>query len=231
MAKWKKRTLTVLGILILLIVAGYIYLFMGTTTKDANSKVTRGTAGTKSLVVYFSRCGELAGDVDAVSSATTNSNIDMDGSDTEAAAKMIQRLTGADLYQLHTKRYYRKAFFGTAATAWIEENFNLRPALAALPNNLGDYDTIYIGYAEGYSGGGETMSQVMGIKPELFTAYLQGSSQWDGEYDAVVESRTPVYLVVGESDEYYGSGPSEEAYQNIHDLYKKEGLSERQFLL
>ena len=70
----------------------------------------------------------------------------MDGSDTEAAAKMIQRLTGADLYQLHTKRYYRKAFFGTAATAWIEENFNLRPALAALPNNLGDYDTIYIGY-------------------------------------------------------------------------------------
>ena len=83
-------------------------------------------------------------------------------------------------------------------------------------------------YAEGYSGGGETMSQVMGIKPELFTAYLQGSSQWDGEYDAVVESRTPVYLVVGESDEYYGSGPSEEAYQNIHDLYKKEGLSEKQ---
>lgn len=81
-------------------------------------------------------------------------------------------------------------------------------------------------YAEGYSGGGETMSQVMGMKPELFTAYLQGSSQWDGSYDAVVESRTPVYLVVGEKDEYYGSGPSEEAYQNIHDLYKAKGLTE-----
>lgn len=27
-------------------------------------------------------------------------------------------------------------------------------------------------YAEGYSGGGETMSQVMGMRPELFTAYL-----------------------------------------------------------
>lgn len=35
-------------------------------------------------------------------------------------------------------------------------------------------------YAEGYSGGGETMSRVMGMKPELFTAYLQGSSKWDG---------------------------------------------------
>ena len=81
-------------------------------------------------------------------------------------------------------------------------------------------------YAEGYSGGGETMSQVKGMRPELFTAYLQGSSQWDGSYDAVVKSRTPVYLVVGENDEYYGSEPSEEAYQKIHDLYKDEGLSE-----
>ena len=70
-------------------------------------------------------------------------------------------------------------------------------------------------YAEGYSGGGETMSQVMGMRPELFTAYLQCSSQWDGAYEPVVESRTPVYLAVGESDEYYGSGPSEEAYENL----------------
>ena len=37
-------------------------------------------------------------------------------------------------------------------------------------------------YAEGYSGGGETMSRVMGLRPDLFTAYLQCSSQWDGAY-------------------------------------------------
>ena len=65
-------------------------------------------------------------------------------------------------------------------------------------------------------------------EPELFTAYLQGSSKWDGGYDAVVKSRTPVYLVVGENDEYYGSGPSEEAYEKIHDLYEKEGLSKKE---
>ena len=81
-------------------------------------------------------------------------------------------------------------------------------------------------YAEGYSGGGETMSLVMGMKPELYTAYLQGSSQWDGDYEAVVKSRTPVYLVVGESDEYYGSEPSREAYRKLHSLYEKEGLSD-----
>lgn len=72
------------------------------------------------------------------------------------------------------------------------------------------------------------MSQVMGKRPDLFTAYLQVSSQWDGAYEPVVESRTPVYLAVGESDEYYGSDPSEEAYETLHDLYQKEGLSEEE---
>ena len=83
-------------------------------------------------------------------------------------------------------------------------------------------------YGEGYSGGGETMSQVMGMRPDLFTAYLQCSSQWDGAYEPVVENRTPVYLLVGESDEYYGSGPSEEAYETLHNLYLQEGLSEEE---
>ena len=83
-------------------------------------------------------------------------------------------------------------------------------------------------FAEGYSGGGETMSLVMGKRPELFTAYLQCSSQWDGVYDPVVESRTPVYFVIGEEDEYYGSGPTREAYEALHDRYLEEGLSEEE---
>lgn len=81
-------------------------------------------------------------------------------------------------------------------------------------------------YAEGYSGGGETMSRVMGMKPELYTAYLQCSSQWDGDYDKVVENRIPVYLVIGEKDEYYGSEPSRRAYDAIHKLYEEQGLSD-----
>lgn len=83
-------------------------------------------------------------------------------------------------------------------------------------------------YAEGYSGGGETMSLVMGMRPELFTAYLQGSSQWDGAYEPVVESRTPVYLAIGEGDEYYGSEPTKEAYEAMYSLYKEEGLSDEE---
>lgn len=81
-------------------------------------------------------------------------------------------------------------------------------------------------YAEGYSGGGETMSQVMGMRPDLFTAYLQCSSQWDGDFEPVVEARVPVYFVVGQRDEYYGAEPSREAYNSLYALYEQAGLSQ-----
>lgn len=83
-------------------------------------------------------------------------------------------------------------------------------------------------YGSGYSGGGETMSQVMRMRPDLFTAYLHCSSRWDGAYDLVVKNRTPVYLVIGEDDEYYGSDPTREAYDRFHELYEKEGLGQKE---
>ena len=86
-------------------------------------------------------------------------------------------------------------------------------------------------YAEGYSGGGETMSLALGMRPDLFTAYLQCSSQWDGAYGPVVEARVPVYFVIGESDEYYGSEPSREAYDQLHELYTEAGLSDEEIEL
>ena len=108
---------------------------------------------------------------------------------------------------------------------WGETSADQTIALAEyfLSNYNIDPDSVY---AEGYSGGGETMSLVMGKRPELFAAYLQCSSKWDGDYEATVKSRTPVYFVIGESDEYYGSEPSREAYENLYERYEQEGLSE-----
>ena len=83
-------------------------------------------------------------------------------------------------------------------------------------------------YIEGYSGGGETLSLVLGKKPELFAAVLMCSSQWDSAYEPVVQAKTPVYFVIGESDEYYGSKPFKEAYQNLQRLYRQQGLSEEE---
>ena len=119
---------------------------MGSKVTDASDNVTAGADGTKSLIVYFSRMGEIPGEPDAVSSATVSSNSEISGSDTEAAAQMIRQITGADMYQIKTNRYYRKSFMGTAARAGIENTLNMRPALAAKPENLDQYDTIYVGY-------------------------------------------------------------------------------------
>ena len=85
-----------------------------------------------------------------------------------------------------------------------------------------DTDKVYI---SGYSGGGETLSLVLDEKPELFTAALMCSSQWDGGYERLIQSRTPVYFVIGESDEYYGAKPFTEAYQALHKAYEQQGLS------
>lgn len=81
-------------------------------------------------------------------------------------------------------------------------------------------------YGNGFSGGGETMSQVVGKRPDLFTAYLQVSSQWDGEYEPVVEQRLPVYFAIGRNDEYYGSEPTQRAYDTLYGLYEEQGLSD-----
>ncbi len=83
-------------------------------------------------------------------------------------------------------------------------------------------------YANGYSGGGETMSLVLEKRPELFSAYLHVSSRWDGDYEPVAEQRLPVYLVVGRKDEYYGSAPTQQAYDELYRLYRQQGLSEEE---
>ena len=96
-------------------------------------------------------------------------------------------------------------------TRYLLEQYNIDPALV---------------YANGYSGGGETMSLVLEKAPELFTAYLHCSSRWDGDFAPVAENQVPVYLAVGAEDEYYGSQPTRDAYDALHELYRAQHLSE-----
>lgn len=81
-------------------------------------------------------------------------------------------------------------------------------------------------YLHGYSGGGETGSLIMGIRPELYTAYLETSSQWDGDLEALAKAKTPVYLATGENDSYYGSQPLKNAYNKLCGIYESQGLTE-----
>lgn len=66
----------------------------------------------------------------------------------------------------------------------------------------------------------------MGKKPELYTAYLETSSQWDGDINVLVNAKTPVYFAIGEDDSYYGAAPLKRAYEDIHKAYAEAGLSD-----
>ena len=81
-------------------------------------------------------------------------------------------------------------------------------------------------FINGYSGGGETLSFVLTMKPELFTRALHVASMWDGELEPLVNAKTPVYFVIGESDEYYGSSIISSTYRQLVCRYQEKGLSE-----
>lgn len=79
-------------------------------------------------------------------------------------------------------------------------------------------------YAAGYSAGGETMSQAVSMRPDLYAAYLHGASQWDGTYAPIAENQVAVYIYMAEGDEYYGSGKARDAYDNLLAAYRETGL-------
>ncbi len=83
-------------------------------------------------------------------------------------------------------------------------------------------------YAAGYSAGGETMSQAVAMRPDLYAAYLHGASQWDGTYEPVTENGVAVYIFMAENDEYYGSEKAQDAYDSLRDAYESAGWSAEQ---
>lgn len=98
-------------------------------------------------------------------------------------------------------------------TRYFLEHYNIDP------------DRVYL---NGYSGGGETGSLVMEIAPKLYTAFLHCSSQWDGDLEPLVEAMTPIYMVTGENDSYYGSSSVRETYEKLVKLYREKGLTDDQ---
>jgi predicted peptidase len=104
-----------------------------------------------------------------------------------------------------------------AQTVELTEHFLERYAV--------DRDRVY---ALGFSGGGETMSHVMNTRADLFAAYVHVSSQWNGGYDDVVENRVPVYVFMGENDEYYGAQKARDVRNGLTLRYATAGLSDEE---
>ena len=98
-----------------------------------------------------------------------------------------------------------------ALTKYILKEYNIDP------------ERVFI---TGYSAGGETLSQVLELEPDLYSAALFVSSQWDGEPQQLVAARTPLYIFTSEHDSWYGAEPAIKAWQTIHDLYTEDGLTD-----
>lgn len=81
-------------------------------------------------------------------------------------------------------------------------------------------------YAAGYSAGGETMSQAVSMRPDLYAAYLHGASQWDGDFSPLAENPVAVYIFMAENDEYYGSERAYAAYNGLYGAYEAVGFSD-----
>lgn len=103
---------------------------------DTASEETDGItpSDSKILVAYFSHTGE-------------NYNVGViENGNTHIIADMIAEETGADLFEIATVNPYPDTYDECTDVAKQEQNDNARPEIIDPPENLDQYDTIFIGY-------------------------------------------------------------------------------------
>lgn len=91
----------------------------------------------KTLIAYYSRAGEnyVSGQLKMLPMGNT-----------ELAAKEIRALTGGDLFKIEQVTPYSAVYNTCIEEARQDQRRDARPALVHLPENLADYDVIYLGY-------------------------------------------------------------------------------------
>lgn len=112
-------------------------------------------------------------------------------------------------------------------TDWHETSARQTIELTEYFINHFSVDTSRV-YAAGYSAGGETMSQAVSMRPDLYAAYLHGASQWDGDYEPIAQNDVAVYIFMAENDEYYGSQKARSAYDGLRAAYREKGYTDEQ---
>ena len=97
----------------------------------------KGAGEMAEIIVYFSRKDE-----NYVSGTIKK----LDIGNTEVAAGFLQKLTGAELFKLEPMQEYSKNYNECIAQAQADQRRDARPELKTYPENLTQYDTIYLGY-------------------------------------------------------------------------------------
>ena len=100
------------------------------------------------LVIYFSYAenADLPEDADVEASASIQRwNGTLTGN-TGVVAQMIAEAAGAEVFPLHTVELYPDTYEATIDQGEQERTNGARPELQAVPENLEDYDVIFLGY-------------------------------------------------------------------------------------
>ena len=89
------------------------------------------------LILYYSRKGEnyVNGSIQTISKGNT-----------ERVAEFIQKAVGGDLFEVEPVRNYSASYMTCIREAQAEQRAGERPAVKRMPENLWDYDIIFIGY-------------------------------------------------------------------------------------
>lgn len=97
---------------------------------------------TKILIAYYSRKGM---------NYVNGRIVDLQEGNTSVAARMIQEITGGDLFEILTVKDYPLDYTETTRIAAAEKRGNARPELASHLANMDQYDTIILGYPNWWS--------------------------------------------------------------------------------
>lgn len=108
---------------ILMAATGGVIGAVASTLAGTREAMAATPSDRKVLIVYFSRTGN-----------------------TRDLANQIQQRVGGDLFELRTVHSYPKEYRATTDQTKREQEANFRPQLAAEPQNLGAYDTVFVGY-------------------------------------------------------------------------------------
>lgn len=100
------------------------------------------------LIAYFSRWGntDYPEDVDASTSASIVADGNRQYGTTEYMAKMIQNVTGGDLYLIQTEETYPVEFEDVVDQGHQETDEGVIPALKGVPVDVSGYDVVFVGY-------------------------------------------------------------------------------------
>lgn len=89
------------------------------------------------IIAYFSRAGE-----NYVSGAIR----DLTVGNTEVIAQMLHDLTGSELFKLEPVQEYAWDYNDCIAQAQADQRRDARPKLKAYPDDMSQYDTVYLGF-------------------------------------------------------------------------------------